>query len=63
MLPLSIGSTLAGPNSETFKITDFIGKGAFGEVYRAVGNLSGRVVAVKLLPVGILSSYESRMAL
>jgi hypothetical protein len=60
---ITIGETLTGPNGETFKITAFVGKGAFGEVYRAVGNNSGVVVAVKLLAVSTLSSGNSRIAL
>ena len=48
---------------ETFKTTDFLGEGAFGEVYRAVGQTTGTVVAVKLLPVGVLASAESQRAL
>jgi serine/threonine protein kinase len=57
------GTTFAGPNGETFKITDFLGQGGFGEVYRAAGEISGLVVAVKLLPVGALSSSDSKNAL
>jgi len=63
MLSTPIGISFLGPNGETFKTTDFLGRGAFGEVYRAVGNVSGTVVAVKLLPVGILESDDSRAAL
>lgn len=59
----SLGATFVGPNGETFKITDFLGQGAFGEVYRAVGETSGSVVAVKLLPVGSLASPDSKIAL
>jgi eukaryotic-like serine/threonine-protein kinase len=58
-----IGTAFTGPNSEIFKTTDFLGHGAFGEVYRAVGQSSGTVVAVKLLPVGELTSTDSRVAL
>jgi eukaryotic-like serine/threonine-protein kinase len=58
-----LGTTLIGPNNEAFKITDFLGKGGFGEVYRAVGGVSGGLVAVKLLPVGVLASDESKLAL
>ena len=63
MPSVSIATSLAGPNDETFKILDFLGRGAFGEVYRAVGEKSGMVVAVKLLPIGILSSEASQLAL
>jgi serine/threonine protein kinase len=63
MPSVAIGVTLQGPNNETFKTTDFLGRGAFGEVYRAVGDVSATVVAVKLLPVGILASDDSRIAL
>jgi eukaryotic-like serine/threonine-protein kinase len=58
-----IGAEVTGPDSERFKITDFLGNGAFGEVYRASGNSSGRIVAVKLLPVNDLDDENSRTAL
>src|SRR5882757_5114231 len=63
MTSVALGIIFSGPNSETFKITDFLGKGAFGEVYRAVGDSSGTVIAVKLLPVGSLPSDDSRVAI
>lgn len=63
MPSIALGSTLVGPKGETFNITDFLGQGAFGEVYRAVGQETGMVVAVKLLPVGKLASPESEHAL
>ena len=63
MPSIAIGSTLIGSDNETFKITDFLGNGAFGEVYRAVGENSGSVVAVKLIPLSALPSEESKTAL
>jgi serine/threonine protein kinase len=63
MLPIALGTTLVGPNKETFQITGFVGRGGFGEVYRAVGQTTGTVVAVKLLPLGEMASAESRHAL
>jgi hypothetical protein len=63
MPSIPIGTTFAGPNNETFKITDFLGKGGFGEVYRGVAQSSGTVVAIKLLPLGSLSSSDSKTAL
>src|SRR6267142_7172680 len=63
MPSISLGTAFIGPNGESFKITDFLGQGAFGEVYRAAGETSGLVVAVKLLPVGALASSESKIAL
>jgi serine/threonine protein kinase len=63
MPSISIGTTFDGPNREIFRTTDFLGNGAFGEVYRAVGQTSGAVVAVKLLPIGHLSSATSQAAL
>src|ERR1700730_8457773 len=63
MPSIILGTTFTGPNYETFKTTDFLGQGAFGEVYRAVGEVSGSVVAVKLLPVGVLASDDSKLAL
>jgi serine/threonine protein kinase len=50
-----IGQRISGPQGERYIITDFFGRGAFGEVYRASGDSTGAVVAVKLLPVGQLS--------
>src|SRR3984893_5363368 len=58
-----LGTSFIGPNGETFKIADFLGQGAFGEVYRASGEPSGTVVAVKLLPLGSLASPDSKIAL
>jgi len=52
MASIALGATFVGPNGETFKTTDFLGQGAFGEVYRAVGEKTGTVVAAKLLPLG-----------
>jgi eukaryotic-like serine/threonine-protein kinase len=63
MASIAIGSSLTGPNGEKFKITDFLGRGGFGEVYRAVGDSSGAVMAVKLLPVSSLPTDVSRLAL
>jgi eukaryotic-like serine/threonine-protein kinase len=63
MPSIPIGTTFLGPNSEKFKITDFLGHGAFGEVYRAVGESSGTVVAVKLLPLGSLADPASKLTL
>src|SRR6267143_597329 len=63
MPSIPLGTTFAGPNGETFKITDFLGQGAFGEVYRAAGETSGTVVAVKLLPLGSLADPGSKLAL
>jgi serine/threonine protein kinase len=60
---IAIGSSLTGPNGETFKVTDFLGRGGFGEVYRAVGDSSGAVMAVKLLPVSSLPTDDFRNAL
>jgi serine/threonine protein kinase len=63
MPSIALGIPLIGPNNETFKTIDFLGKGAFGEVYRAAGQETGSVVAVKLLPLGELASDDSRIAL
>jgi serine/threonine protein kinase len=63
MPSVALGTSLVGPNGELFKITDFLGQGAFGEVYRSVGEKSGTVVAVKLLPLGALASPEDMLAL
>jgi hypothetical protein len=63
MPSVALGTTFSGPDNETFKTSDFLGQGAFGEVYRAAGETSGRVVAVKLLPLGALADAESKLAL
>lgn len=63
MRSIAIGSTLAGPNDETFELTQFLGRGGFGEVYRAVGKSRGGVVAVKLLPGGQVSPERERALL
>jgi len=63
MPSIALGTTFLGPSSETFKTTDFLGRGNFGEVYRAAGETSGTVVAVKLLPLGALSAPDSKLAL
>ena len=41
MPSVMFGTAFLGPNGETFKTADFLGQGAFGEVYRAVGEASG----------------------
>ena len=58
-----IGQRIVGPQEEHYVITDFLGRGAFGEVYRANGESTGTVIAVKLLPVGRLSDATARRAL
>jgi serine/threonine protein kinase len=58
-----IGQRITGPQNETYVISDFLGRGAFGEVYRANGESTGAVIAVKLLPVGQLSDDTGRRAL
>jgi len=58
-----IGQRITGPQNEIYVITDFLGRGAFGEVYRANGETTGAVIAVKLLPMGQLSDDTSRRAL
>jgi eukaryotic-like serine/threonine-protein kinase len=58
-----IGQRIAGPQNEPYVISDFLGRGAFGEVYRANGESTGTVVAVKLLPLRQLSDDAERRAL
>jgi serine/threonine protein kinase len=57
-----IGLELDGPSGERFTLTEFIGQGAFGEVYRAIGGTTGACLAVKLLPLGGVSD-EAKHAL
>ncbi len=58
-----IGVVLSGPDEETFILTEFIGSGAFGEVYRAENKEKELVVAAKLLPLTGISNPELRQAL
>jgi len=58
-----IGQRITGPQNETYVITDFLGRGAFGEVYRATGESTGAVIAVKLLALGQLADDVERRAL
>lgn len=45
------GRTISTPSGNRYRLDDFLGRGAFGEVYRAEAEKSGEIVAVKLLPV------------
>lgn len=58
-----IGIEVTGPGGEPFKLADYLGHGAFGDVYRGIGKSSGVVVAVKLLPINELDNPDSRIAL
>lgn len=58
-----IGRHLRGPNDEEFALTKYLGRGAFGEVYRAVGGDSGRIVAVKVLYGGEFDEAEAQQSL
>jgi serine/threonine protein kinase len=50
-----IGNEVIGPEQEKFRLEAYIGGGAFGEVYKASGLTSGRVVAIKMAPQHKLS--------
>ena len=50
MPTVAIGKSILGPGQQKYTITDFLGKGAFGEVYRAVGDDQGDIIAIKVLP-------------
>lgn len=63
MPSILIGRSINGPEGERYVISDFLGRGSFGEVYRANGESSGSVVAVKLLSLGHLSSDIEKRAL
>lgn len=63
MPSVQIGQSITGPGSETYTISDFLGRGAFGEVYRATGQVTGAVIAVKLLPLAGIGDETGRRAL
>lgn len=58
-----IGIIVEGPEQKQFELTDFLGAGAFGEVYRAVEKDSGALAAVKLLPLMGSSDPSLKQAL
>ena len=62
MPTVAIGKSLLGPGRKSYTITDFLGKGAFGEVYRAVGDGQGDIIAVKVLPTSEIDE-TSKVAL
>ena len=45
-----LGMRITGPNRELFVVKARLGKGAFGEVYKASGAQSKTIVAVKMVP-------------
>ena len=49
MPSVTLGTSFLGPAQESFKTTDFLGKGGFGEVYLAVGETSGAVDQTEFL--------------
>jgi hypothetical protein len=50
-----IGTEVIGPEKEKFRLEAYLGGGAFGEIYKASGLISGSVVAVKMAPQHKLS--------
>jgi serine/threonine protein kinase len=58
-----IGVIVSGPNEQNFELTEFLGAGAFGEVYRAENKENEIVVAVKLLPLTGISDHSFKQAL
>jgi len=58
-----IGSIVIGPDEKEYELTEFLGAGAFGEVYRAENKESDTIIAAKLLPMGGVSDSEFKQAL
>ena len=58
-----IGAEFPGPDGETFRISDFAGGGAFGQVFRAEGIRSAKIVAIKLLPLDDIDDPTARLAI
>ncbi len=48
MIDEFIGRRILGPDNEFYEIKEFVGKGAMGRVYRAVGENSRNIVAIKI---------------
>ena len=63
MSSVPLGKRITGPQGETCRIIDFLGRGAFGEVYLATDESTGNCVSVKLLRIGQLSDDSARRAL
>jgi len=63
MLGKDIGKKIIGLKGEEFRLADSLGRGAFGEVYRAIGKTSGLVVAVKLLSEGQFDGVDAENSL
>jgi eukaryotic-like serine/threonine-protein kinase len=63
MPSVQIGQLIVGPRNETYTISDFLGSGAFGEVYRAIEQKTGSVIAVKLLPFAGIGDEHAGKAL
>lgn len=50
-----IGVIVSGPKEENYELTEFLGAGSFGEVYRAEYKEQELIAAVKILPLGGIS--------
>ena len=58
-----IGVIVSGPDGKEYELTEFLGAGAFGEVYRAENKESELIAAAKLLPMTGISDIELKQAL
>lgn len=58
-----IGAIVSGPNGRQYELTEFLGAGSFGEVYRAENKESELILAVKLLPFMGVSDPGLKQAL
>jgi len=58
-----LGTALVGPGGEEFLLKEFLGAGAFGEVYLAEGTVSHSIAAAKLLPMNGIDSQDLRGSL
>jgi serine/threonine protein kinase len=65
MVRTRIGATLKGPDDREFVLTEFLGSGAFGEVYRADerNTNTGAIAAAKLLPLHGIDDEDLVLAL
>jgi len=59
MEPSRLGTEVQGPEGEVYRLAEFVGHGALGDVYRADGAASGGAVTVQLLATADVQGAEA----